>query len=179
MNWETLLTAGLVFCARLCDVSLGTMRLMLVVSGHRSWAWLVAFSEAAIWVFAIVAVFKYLDEPIVAVGYALGYATGTYLGMTFERRFKLGEQVVRIFTNRGKDVAQGLRDAGYRVTSFKGEGRDGPVDLIFIQAARRNADAAAQTARRIDPNCFYVIDDIRTAAVARAGAGVPLVPLRK
>lgn len=179
MTWESLLTALLVFCARLCDVSLGTMRFMLVVSGRRGLAWIVAFCEAAVWVFAILAVLHYLSEPVVAVGYALGYATGTFLGMTFERHIKLGEQVVRIFTTRGDDVARGLRLANFRVTSFKGEGRDGPVDLLFIQCARRKADEVSHRARDLDPECYYVIDDIRTAAVGRVSAGVPLMPLRK
>jgi uncharacterized protein YebE (UPF0316 family) len=179
VTWQILLTAFLVFCARLGDVSLGTMRLILVVSGRRGLAWLCAFCEVAVWVVAILAVLSNLSEPIVAVGYCLGYATGTFLGMTFERHIKLGEQVVRIFTSRGDDVAHGLRLAGYRVTSFKGQGRDGPVDLLFIQAPRRKAEEAVQAARNIDTQCFYVIDDVRTAAVARASAGTPLHPVRK
>ena len=55
--------------------------------------------------------------------------------MTIDQLMKLCEQVVRLFTAQGENLA--LREAGYRVTRFEGSGRDGRVDLLSVQIARR------------------------------------------
>lgn len=175
MNWDVILLAALVFAARLCDVALGTLRHALVVGGHRGLVWLIAFLESLVWVFAISRVITNISQPAVAIAFALGFASGTFVGMTVERFIKLGEQVVRIFTTQGDEVARRLRERGHRVTQFEGRGRDGRVDLLFIQVARRKAAQAVKDARAVDACCFYVIDDVRAAAVGRQGSG-PATP---
>lgn len=179
MNWEIVLLASLVFLARLCDMALGTFRQTLVIGGYRALVWIIAFVESLIWVFAISRVISNLSEPLVAVAFALGFACGTYAGMTIERYVKLGEQVVRIFTHQGDELAKRLRELGHRVTQFEGKGRDGRVDLLFIQVARRKADLAVKQAREIDAGCFYVIDDIRAAAVGRHASGAAAPEIQK
>jgi uncharacterized protein YebE (UPF0316 family) len=174
MDHAHLLTAGFVFVARVCDVALGTFRFSLVVSGRRAVAWGVAFVEASIWLLAASRVFKNLDDPIFAVAFALGFATGTFAGMTIERAFALGEQIVRVFTRAGVEMAGLLRAEGYIVTRITGEGRDGPVDLLFIQVQRRRASELIERARAIDAACFYVIDDVRAVGAASRRAAVPI-----
>ncbi|MCC6572969.1 MAG: DUF2179 domain-containing protein [Planctomycetes bacterium] len=172
---ELILTALLIMVARMADVALGTFRFVLVINGRRALAWLIAFLEAGIWVFAASKVLTHLNEPLYAIAFSLGFATGTFLGMTIERAVAMGEQVLRIFTAKGEAVADGLRSRGFRVTSFEGKGRDGRVDLLFIQVHRREAVAAAVAARVLDPDCFYVVDDVRFAsAVKRSTPGASL-----
>jgi uncharacterized protein YebE (UPF0316 family) len=129
----------LVFLARLCDVTLATLRHVLVVRGLRGSAAAVALVESLIWVVAVSKVLSRVDQPVVAGAFALGFAAGTLVGMTIEQRLRLGEQVVRIFSTEGATVAERLRADGYRVTQFVGSGRDGRVDLLFIQISRRQA----------------------------------------
>lgn len=167
MTWETGLLAAFVFVARLGDVTLGTLRHILVVRGLRGLACCVALLESLIWIFAISRVLANINHPLVAVAFSVGFATGTLVGMTIEQQLKLGEQVVRLFTISGNDLARQLRGAGFRVTQFEGSGRDGRVDLLFIQVARKRAPEVASMARRIDPACFCVVDDVRTAQLAK------------
>lgn len=174
MTNEHLLAAGLVFVARVTDVALGTFRFSLVVGGRRGIAWAVAFVEALIWLMAASRVFKNLDDPIFALAFALGFATGTFVGMTIERHLALGEQVLRVFTKDGARVAAMLRERGLRVTRFPGEGRDGPVDLLYIQVLRRKSGDVLKQARELDPECFYVLEDVRAAAGASRRAAVPI-----
>jgi len=108
-----------------------------------------------------------VDQPLVAGAFALGFAAGTLVGMTLEQHLKIGEQVVRIFSTEGASLAEQLRNEGYRVTQFVGAGRDGRVDLLFIQVARRNALEVFRLARRFDPACFCVIDDVRAVEQAK------------
>ncbi len=168
----SLITALIIFSARVCDVSLGTFRHAMVIRGKKSIAFGLAFVESIIWVYAVSRVLSQISEPITAVAFALGFATGTWVGISIDGLFKIGEQAVRIFTLHGNDLADRLRDQGYRVTVFDGTGRDGPVNMIFVQVKRRGARSVIQAARALDPSCFVVVDDVNDTSSA-------WVPVRK
>lgn len=164
---DVLATCVLIVLARIADVSLGTIRTVSVINGHRGASWLLGFFEVLIWVLIVSKVIGEVQEnPVYAGAYALGFATGNFIGITIETRLAFGEQVVRVFTRRGREVAEALRRAEYGVTIFEGHGRDGPVEMLFVETRRRRARDVSTIARRIDPKCFLVIDDVRTSSTA-------------
>jgi uncharacterized protein YebE (UPF0316 family) len=166
MDSTVLLTCLLIVVARITDVSLGTLRTMNVIQGRRGVAWMLGFCEILIWVFAVSKVIGNLQQPAYAIAYAFGFATGTYVGITFEKWMALGEQVVRVFTREGAKIVAQLRSEGYRVTSFEGEGRDGAIHMLFIEIPRRKTPDILAFVRQIDPNCFYIVDDVRLVSLA-------------
>ncbi|MEA4863953.1 MAG: DUF5698 domain-containing protein [Sphaerochaeta sp.] len=158
---ESLLLALVIFLARVFDVSLGTLRHAMIIRGKRFVTFVIAFLESLIWVFAVSKVLNDLSDPLTAFAFALGFATGTFVGMTLENLLKIGDQVVKVFSTQGREVAKNLRDAGFRVTEFQGQGRDGQVILLFVQVKRRDAKKVLQRSRAIDKNCYLVVEDIR------------------
>ena len=173
MTLTVLSTCLLIVLARIADVSLGTLRTVFVIGGRRYTSWVIGFIEVLIWVVVVSKVIHNLDNWVYAVCYAFGFATGTFIGMTVEEHLALGQQVVRIFSRRGDDVAEALREAGYQVTVFDGRGRDGPVQLLFIGTARRRVSKVADLARSIDPGCFHIVDDIRVAGPLHPSIHLP------
>lgn len=159
-----LLTCCLIFCARICDVSLGTLRVVMVTQGRRGRAAMLGFFEVLIWVSAVSQVITNLRNPAYAVAYALGFACGNYVGLTVERWAAFGKQVVRVFSRQGEEMTESLRKVGFRVTLFEGRGRDGPVHSLYTETERRKVPELLTEARRIDPSCYYVVDDIRAAS---------------
>lgn len=153
-----------IILARITDVSLGTLRTIVVVQGRRKLAWVLGFFEILIWVVVVSKVIQNLSEPAYAVAYALGYATGNVVGITLENWLAYGEQVIRVFTREGETIAAQLRSEGFRVTTFAGEEGDGPVDMLFIEAPRKKITDIALFVRQIDPSCAYIIDDVRTVS---------------
>lgn len=167
MDFTVPLMCVLIFLARIGDVTLGTLRTVAVIYGRRLTAWTLGFFEVLIWIFVVAAVIgKAQTEPLYAIFYALGFATGTFVGITIEQHISFGRQVVRIFTRLGHQMADTLRDEGWRVTQFDGRGRSGPVALLFIETPRKRTPELTARAREIDQSCFYVIDDVRAADVA-------------
>lgn len=167
MTWEMLVGCLLIVIARIGDVSLGTMRTVAVVSGHRGMAWLFGLLEVIIWVYAVSAVIAHIrTEPAYAIAFAVGAATGHYVGLTLLQWIPFGDQVVRIFSRTGAAVFNDLRSRGFVVTQFQGVGRDGPVSMLFVQVRRTQTPRVVRAARKIDPACFYTIDDIRVADTA-------------
>lgn len=157
----TLLLSLMIFCARVVDVSLSTIRHAMIIRGKRAISFGIAFVENLIWVFAVSKVLQDLSEPITALAFALGFATGTFVGITLEGKLLIGEQVVKVFTSLGEEVAAHLRASGFRLTEFMGKGRDGEVSLLFVQVKRRDAQKVLALARELDPACYLLIEDIR------------------
>jgi len=164
MDLHVLAVCLLIIAARLVDVSLGTIRTICVVQGRAVTAWALGFFEVLVWIFAVSQVIQNLQTPLYAVAYAFGFASGNFVGIMIERRLAFGRQVVRIFTRAVGEMPQVLREHGYKVTKFAGYGRDGAVDMLFIETHRRETPRVIEHAVAEDPHCFYLVDDIRLAA---------------
>jgi uncharacterized protein YebE (UPF0316 family) len=172
--FTVLLTCGGIVAARILDVSLGTLRTIMVIQGRRGISFCLAFVELLVWVLVVSSVIGQVrEQPLYAVAYALGFALGNYLGMTIERRLALGRQVVRIISRQGPELAQILRSEGRRVTQFDGYGRDGPVQELFIEVSRRDVGNVIRRARALDDRCYYMVDDVRMASSATLQASAP------
>ncbi|MEM8876221.1 MAG: DUF5698 domain-containing protein [Planctomycetota bacterium] len=84
----------LVFIARIFDVSLGTLRMIMVISEHRFASATLWFLEVMIWVVAVGGVVKHPDNPAAIVAFAGGFATGTPVGITIENKLANGFRIV-------------------------------------------------------------------------------------
>lgn len=167
MPWEVVLTSLMIVAARVVDVSLGTLRTVSIMHGRRGLALALGFVEILVWVLVVSEVIGSIkDNMVYGVAYAGGFALGTWLGMTIEQRLAMGTQVLRVFTRKGDEMAESLRELGHRVTVFDGSGRNGPVAMLFVQSDRRNVGRMLARLRQIDPECYYTVDDIRIASIA-------------
>jgi uncharacterized protein YebE (UPF0316 family) len=162
MDSTVLLMSLSIMVARCVDVSLGTLRTVSIVQGRRAVAWALGFIEILIWIFAVSRVMQHMDQPLYAVAYAFGFGAGNYVGITLERWFAFGEQILSIMTRQGSNVASMLRTQGFNVASLGIEDASGPLQLLFIESHRKDTQNIAQLARQMDPECVYLINDVRT-----------------
>ena len=160
-----------IVAARIVDVSLSTFRTVAVIQGRRGLAWILGFFEVLVWVLVVSEVLVSVSEHTwFAVPYAIGFATGNWVGIVIEEHVALGRQNLRIFTREGPTMAPRLRDAGFGVTEFDGRGKDGPVTMLFVEAERKSMRHVARLAREIDPKCYYSVGDVRRASTATTQA---------
>jgi uncharacterized protein YebE (UPF0316 family) len=149
----------LIFTARLVDVSMATLRMMLSVRGARWSAPLIGFFEALLWVVAVGSAIRYLDSPLHVLGYAAGFAAGNWVGLWIENRLAFGVATVRIIsTHVGVEMAEALRDRGYGVTEFSGHGRDGPVEVVYTVSPRRQVPEILREVSAWDPDAFVTLE---------------------
>lgn len=161
-NWVVL--PLLIYFARICDVSLGTMRIISLSRGMRRLAPVLAFVEILIWLLAIRQIFNHLDNPVCYIAYAGGFASGVYTGMWIEHKVALGYRILRVVTRRdAARLIETLRDRGYGVTVVDAEGNTGMVKIIFTILKRRDIPDAVAQVRRFNPKAFYSIEDVRAA----------------
>jgi uncharacterized protein YebE (UPF0316 family) len=168
----------LIFSARIVDVSLGTIRMMLVVAGHRWISAFLGFFEVIIWVLAVGWAIRYLDHILALLAYAGGFSTGVFMGMLIESKLAFGLRMIRVINpNAEVDVAAGLRQEGYRVTRIEGSGMSGPVEVAFTVVRRRSLDHARDIIRRLAPSAFMTVErvdratgELEAASLRRPGA---------
>ncbi len=162
MSWQIIGNALFIFTLRMIDVSMGTIRTTMIMRGHRKWATLIGFVEVTIWVLAISRVIAHLDTVWNIFGYSGGFATGTMLGMWIEGKLALGSSDIHIVSmNKGREIAEYLRDSGYGATLLTAEGQSGPVFLINIVAPRKEVSNVIRLTNEVDARAFVTIEDAR------------------
>jgi len=155
----------LIFLARICDVSIGTMRIIFVAKGKKNIAPFLGFFEVLIWIIAISKIMQNLDNYINYFAYAAGFATGNYVGMIIEEKLAMGVQMIRVFAHKNViDLVQTLNDSGHGVTVVEAQGARKKVHLIYIIAQRNDLENILTIVKNFNPKSFYTIEDLRTAS---------------
>jgi len=168
-----------IFFARICDVTIGTMRIIFVSRGMKMVAPVLGFFEVFIWIIAVGQIFQNLTNPLNYFAYAAGFATGNYVGMLVEERLAMGLALIRVITQRdATNLIDYLRGAGYGVTVLDAQGKQGPGKVIFSVIKRKNIKDVEKAIHEFNPKAFYSFEDIRRAAEGTFPTAVPgLTPL--
>jgi uncharacterized protein YebE (UPF0316 family) len=154
----TILGALLIMCMRICDVTLDTIRLILVVQGRKYKAGIVGFFEVLIWVFAIRYVMQHMNVLLNLFGYATGFALGNIIGITIEQKIGLGFVQLNIISRHFTDkIADALRKSKYGVTILPGEGGTGGVSVMVVILARKLQGKVIDLIESIDKEAFITV----------------------
>jgi uncharacterized protein YebE (UPF0316 family) len=155
----------LIFVARICDVSLGTIRVIFVSRGYRHLAPFLGFFEISIWLFAIGQIMRDINDISIYLAYAAGFATGTYVGITLEEKLSLGTVLVRVITKRDStDLIEALKEAKYGLTTHGADGTQGPVTIVFTVVKRQDLPHVVDIIKQFNPHAFYSVEDVRHAS---------------
>lgn len=151
-----------IFALRIIDVSLSTLRIVLAVRGRKYIVPLIGFFEVSIWVVAVGNAIRFLDSPLHLLGYAGGFATGSYVGLLIEERLAIGYATIRVVSRHaGVEMADSLRSLGFGVTEFGGQGRDGRVEVAYTVCQRRDIARVVAEVERWDPQAFITVEEPR------------------
>lgn len=159
---QALLTAGLIFFLRVGDMTLDTLRVLVVMRGQKVIAWVLGFFQAAIFILAISSVLANVDNIVNVIAYAGGFATGNVIGMLIEDRLAIGFIHMRIVSSRrGSAIADRLREEGYAITEIPARGKDGMVTVLNASVRRRNVGRVRNIIQNVDPDAFITAEDVR------------------
>jgi len=153
----------LIFLARICDVSIGTMRIIFVSKGKRNIAPILGFFEVLIWITAISKIMQNLDDYINYIAYAAGFATGNFIGMIIEEKLAMGILMIRVFAHeRGPELVSLLNNSGYGATVVEAHGARKSVHLIYTIVHRNELDRVLNVINNFNPKSFYTIEDVKS-----------------
>jgi uncharacterized protein YebE (UPF0316 family) len=152
----------LIMLARVVDVSMDTIRVIMIAKGYRKLAPFIGFFQVLIWIITISRIMANLEVWTTYIGYAGGFAIGTYAGMRLEGKLALGYELIRIITKADASaLMKALVERGYHVTHVNGEGGHGKVGILFIVQKRKVIREIIELIKQINPNAFYTIEDVR------------------
>ena len=151
-----------IFFGRICDVSLGTLRIIFVSRGAKKIAPLIGFAEVFIWVVIISQVLSRANELVSFIAYAGGYATGTYIGLLLEEKIAYGFITYRVFTMKnGLELTSLLNEKGFGSTMIHGQGSVSEIDIVEAVIGRKDAKSVERLVAGFDPKAFCVLEDVR------------------
>ncbi len=160
--FDYLILPMLILLARVVDVSMDTIRLIMVAKGYRNYAPVIGFFQSLVWVITISRVMVNLDNWTAYVAYASGFGLGTYIGMRIEEKLALGYELIRVVTRTdASGLIDDLRKRGFPVTSVAGQGRDGEVGILFVILKRSTVTEVVNIIKSHNPRAFYTIEDMR------------------
>ena len=153
----------LIFCLRIVDVSLATVRMLLAMRGVKMLAPVIGFFEVLIWIVAVGSAIKNLDSVWHVLGYAGGFATGSVVGLALEEKLAVGLASIQVISQHGGvELAEALRGRGFGVTEFAGQGREGRVEVVQTVVLRRQVREVITEVDRWDPDAFVSVEEPRT-----------------
>lgn len=159
---ELILAGLLIFILRVTDMSLDTLRLLFVMRGRKFIAAAIGALQAGVFIVAVAGVLTRPLNIFTIAGYALGFGTGIFLGMTVEERLAIGYMMFRIYSPaHGHAIAEALRGAGHASTEFVGQGHTGEITVVNCAVRRKDVPDVRAIILRVDPEAFITVDEVR------------------
>ncbi|MFA7411968.1 MAG: DUF5698 domain-containing protein [Tissierellaceae bacterium] len=151
-----------IFFARVTDVSLATVRMLMVVQGRKLQAALIGFFEVGIYITALGKVVNSLNNPMNLLSYALGFACGNYLGIIIENKIALGNLAAQIILkiSGNDDLIKILRENGFGVTVLEGQGLEGTREILNVIINRKDLLNLKKIVYEFDKNAFITVNNI-------------------
>jgi uncharacterized protein YebE (UPF0316 family) len=155
----------LIFISRIVDVTIGTIRIVMVSKGHKTWAPILGFFEVFIWLVAITRIIQNLDNWLCYFAYAGGFATGNYIGLLIEERMAIGIVKIQIITIKdARNLITNLKSAGYGITHHEAHGANEDVSIIYSIINRNEIHKVEEIVKSTNPKAFYSIEDVKSVS---------------
>ena len=155
----------LIFILKIIEMTIGTVRLLLIRKGYRREGTLLAFVQIMMWSFVASRVIMGIaDAPVKGVVYAVGFSIGIYIGSRVESYLAIGRVLIQTIVSRenSSSIISGLREKGYAVTSMDARGRDSERTVLKIIANRKGKEEIINDISRLDNTAMIITNDIST-----------------
>lgn len=146
-----------IFFARIIDVSMGTIRTILIIRGDKWPAAIIGFFEIMVYTIALGMVVGALKDPVKLLVFCTGFAMGVLVGSIIEEKLALGFRGLQItIDQQNAFLVDELRDEGYPVTCWEAEGKVGPKLVLNTVVKRNMASQITEKIYEKDPCAFIV-----------------------
>ncbi|MBQ2094498.1 MAG: DUF2179 domain-containing protein, partial [Firmicutes bacterium] len=161
-----LLSCLKIFCCRILDVTCGTVRTILTVKENTKAAAFMGFVEVFLW-YVVVRDAMTSDGPVlaIAVAYAAGFATGTFVGGQIARRIISGNVTVQVVTSRRDDaLLRAIREAGYAITVLNANESEYSESkyLIIATVDKKQLKAFEELVGARDEHAFIMVSETKS-----------------
>lgn len=158
-----MLEALLIFVLQIIYVPVLTLRTILLVKNQTKSAASAGLIEGIIYIISLGIVFKDLSNWMNIAAYVIGFSVGLLLGGFIEKKLALGYITYNVsLLERNDELVNSLRNAGFGVTVFVGEGMNSPRIRLDVVARRSREKEFIQIVQELAPKSFLVSFEIRS-----------------
>jgi uncharacterized protein YebE (UPF0316 family) len=153
----------LIFIARICDVSMETIRVIYISKGIKVLAPVIAFFEIVIWLLAMEVVMHDLSNIANFLAFAFGFAMGTYVGLVIEEKLSIGKVILRVVTTGESNdkIMSFMQSENYGTTLIDATGSRGNVKMILSLVNRADVANITEKIQTTNPPAFFSLEDVR------------------
>ncbi|GAB7387703.1 DUF2179 domain-containing protein [Bacillaceae bacterium] len=146
-----------IICINVLYVASFTLRMIFVIKGQRVMASFLSMFEVFIYLMGLTIVLDNLDKPINVVAYCIGWGMGVYMGSKIEEYMALGYVSVQIIVDSLEhELPKYLRNHGFGVTSWHGDGKDGKRLILQVLTKRSNEKKLLKLIEELSPQSFVI-----------------------
>lgn len=147
----------LILLLQLIYVPLLTLRIIFLVRNLTALAAILGMAEMLVYVFGLALVFNGSQSILAMVVYAVGFGIGIIYGTKIEQKLAVGYIIFTVNTQtKNMDLMETLRNNGFGVTLFVGEGRDGDRYKMEIFTKRNREKELISMIEKFEPHAFIV-----------------------
>ncbi len=155
-----------IFFGKILEVTISTVRNVLINRGERKIGSVLAFFEILIWLFVTGTVLTGFQNDIYKViVFAFAFAIGTFLGSWLEGKLAFGLCSIQVIVPDNEDsqrLIEILRDNNFAVTLLNGHGKDGDRDLMVLHLLRKRIPKATELIQNNHENAVIIINDVKS-----------------
>ncbi|GHV95085.1 UPF0316 protein [Spirochaetia bacterium] len=155
----------LIFISKVIEVTVGTLRQILITKGYRREGTILSFIEIILWTFVASRVIMGITAaPVKGIVYSIGFSVGVYTGSLIEGYIAMGKVLIETIVSKANSgpVTEILRQKGYAVTTMEAKGRDSEKAVLMIFANRKGKEEIIGEIRRIDETAMIITNDVST-----------------
>lgn len=155
-----ILVCIIVCIAKIVEISIQSLKTVMMVKGQRFKAAALGFIECIIWGLAISTIIGTLgDDMFLLIFYCVGYAVGLFLGATIENKIALGTSNLELIANDDstEKITEYLKENEMGYTVFDGYGSTDKMNMIFIVLPRKEMPKVLKEIRRRCDNKVFVV----------------------
>ena len=159
------LELSLIFFSKIIEVSVGTLRGILINKGYRREGTLLSFVEILLWTFVASRVIMGITAaPIKGIVYSIAFSIGVFLGSVIEGKIAMGRILIEAIVSKenAEPLIHGLRQQGYAVTTMAAQGRDSEKTVLMIFANRKGKEEIINKIHKLDASAMIITNDVST-----------------
>lgn len=163
-SWPQIVVCLVVCISKMMEISIQSLKTVMMVKGERLKAALLGFLECIIWGLVISSIITTLGNNfLLLLFYGFGYAVGLFLGSLLESKIALGTTHIELIANEDntKKITEFLKENNRGFTIFEGKGSKENVNMILIIVQRKEVKSLLKKIRKLcDNQVFEITSDV-------------------
>ena len=156
-----------IFCGKIFEVSVSTLRIVLINRGIRVVGSVIAVLEVTLWlIVASTVLVGYQSDPLKILFYALAFGLGNFMGSWLDERLAFGLSSVQVVVPDEADSNQLcliLREKGFGVTTMDVHGKDDSKHfMLLLMLKRKLLKEAMDTINRNCEKAVIMVSDVKS-----------------